>query len=458
MSRVREKKTDYRTEPPLRRAWFVTAADNDGNYPLAGHGCNVMPCRFAHSVRTIKEDGPQPITKTPGQRFAWVWTGRWIPPGTYFRALHLYGKWWASESSLAKMSLRAWDANTLPNRDWYRTRYGGVRLDSDDNVITLGIEDGAGADPEVGTGIYRFHPSGVLLLNAPLDNLNSAGGFDVDENDNVYVFGLDDLGLNIEAIEKYDSNFNSVWYYNKTGISGSGYIQNLMDVQCIRASGGLVVTGEWYTQLNAATSSPIKVIDDSANVIASYNPYASHNPFPNGHIGPGLYDRYVKAIDFGPDGQIIAGGDHCFSTSDPTYTGSLFSFDSSSIPPVWVSGTEEQGGVTALKVDGDHIYVAHSVGIAKYTLDGELVWHKSDWQIYGTHVAIDLDDAGNIYACGYPTVSGPLGRSGGFNMIKLDNDGNILFKFDIFSNQNDIAVNRSSQKFYTTGGEVEDYA
>ncbi|QDT26786.1 hypothetical protein Enr10x_20960 [Gimesia panareensis] len=453
----RNKKALYEPDQQVQRAWFMTAADDDGNYPLAGHGCNVMPCRYARSSKFNKTiEDPQPLVQAGGEVFEWVFTGRWVPPGTFLKAVKAWGRWWANESALAKMSLRAWDANSPPNREWYRTRYGGVKLDSNDDVVTLGIEDGAGADPEVGTGIYRFNPDGNLLLNAPLNNLISAVGFDVDENDNVYVIGTgpgeESVGADVTAIEKYDSSFSPGWYYNKTGISDSGFIQNLMNVQCVRASGGLVVTGEWYTQLNPATSNPIKVIDDSANVIAAYNPYASHNPYPNGPGGPGLYNCYVRAIDFGPGGQIIAGGSHCYSTSDPTYSGSLFSLGN------WAVGTPENGGVTDLKVDGDHIYVAHGTGIAKYTLDGELVWHKSDWQIYGTHVAIDLDDAGNIYACGSPTVIGPLGRTGGFNMIKLDNDGNILFKFDIFSNQNDIAVNRTNQKFYTTGGEVEDYA
>lgn len=461
MNRVRDYKTHYRTDPPIRRAWFVTAEDDDGNYPLSGHGCNVMPCRFAHSVRFTKEDGPQSLTKTPGERFAWVWTGRWIPPGTYFRALHLYGRWWANENSLAKMSLRGWDDSSPANREWYRNRFGGVKLNTNNDVFTMGAKDGTVVESE--TELYLFNPSGEVLQNEPLGQLISAGGFDVDENDNVYVFGTgpgeESVGVNVTGIEKYDSSFSPGWYYNKTGVAEGIGVYNIMGIRCVRAGGGLVVTGEWYTQLNPATSGPIKIIDDSGSLVTKMNPYAAHNPFPNGPIGPGNYDCFVQALDFAPGGLIIAGGSYCYATYDSSRAGSLFCLDPSQEDPlIWASGTIDQGGVTDLKVDGNHIYVTHSVGVAKYTLDGQLVWHMADWQTYGTHVAIDLDDAGNIYACGTPTVLGPLGRSGGFNMIKLDNDGNILFKLDIFSSQNDIAVNRSTQKFYTTGGEVEDYA
>tara|TARA_R110002167_G_scaffold61913_4_gene174899 strand:- start:3140 stop:4516 length:1377 start_codon:yes stop_codon:yes gene_type:complete len=455
----RVKKTLYRPDPPIRRAWFVTAEDDDGNYPLAGHGCNVMPCRYARSSTFPKEEGEQPLTQSAGQVFEWVWTGRWVPPGTFLRAIHLYGRWWANESCLALMSLRAWDTEEPPNREWYKSRFGGVKVDSDANVVTIGIIDD---DENPNQELYRFSPSGSLLKQSELGQLTSASLFDVDGNDNVYVVGTgpnESVPEGVTCIEKYDSSFNPGWFYNRIGLGGpTGGISYTLSANCIRASGGTIVTGGHTNALQPSTGSPLKVFDDGGNLVFATNPYAGHNPFPFGVTGPGLYDRYINAVELA-DGIILAGGSHSYNTSIPEYAGSLFAIDTSLDAPyiAWAWGTPEVGGVADMVVSGDHIYAALTTGVAKITLEGELVWHAADFETYGSHTAIDIDNDGNIYACGPPTGTGPLGRTGVFNMIKLDNDGNLIFKMDIFSNQNDIAVNRSNQKFYTTGGEVEDY-
>lgn len=466
----RNKKQLYEPTRPGQRAWFETAADDEGDYPEEGHGCNVMPCRYARKSKFSKVLGPleyvgKTLTQTGGNRFAWVYTGGWVPEGTFVKAIRVWDRWWADASCLAVMSLRKYSNAAPPIRQWFKRNFYRVRVDSNQDIYAiadndqykLGFDDRESS--EDGHSIYKYSAAGEKLLSAPFVRLGGRedvllGGpynFDLDSSDNLYIVGTDKNTSTLGVLEKYDSDLNQVWQYSDQGAnpSPSVFVSSLgVNTNSVKVTDDFVYVAGDYNHLTEVSGYPIKQFNHDGDLLKDFNPYI----FESG---------VIYSIDVDADGFIYAGGTFSDRVTDP---GNLFKIDpdtpnSSRREVVWSYELDDNflNGITAVKVIGDHVYVASQRnGVIKLTLDGAVVW-KIDATKLANPNAIDSDDDGNIYVTGGPDGSGSLGRTGVFNTWKIDPDGNIIFKHDVFSYQYDIAVNKSTQEFYTVGEPAEDY-
>ena len=483
---VRPKKTRYETDKPTERALFITAADGEGKYPLKGHGCNVMYCRFLRESK-IEEDNQvddliYDLTQSAGSdsRFALVYTGTWVPQGEIIKAHKRWGRWWGKWECRTLMSIRKFDAKrnlhwhyTIP--DVYRSDSDGaerdtptepldsvvlpgfvsVKVASDGNVFAL--HNWSDKDSTIDSPrLFKFDPYGNVLASVTIDQIREGRQLDLDADDNVYVGGTwiqtSPVGLSRFNLQKYDSDLN--------------LISIVDDGNAPFPINHLIVKGD---RLYVGTQ--------SQGIVAGYGYSLYENPtiwvydldlvLQRAIDMPGSTFSHVRGLAVDDAGNIYANGTFVNDIDTSTSYGHLQKFNSSG-DLQWFKtiGESTLPFYQPVHFRDDHIYVYASIDqtFRKYTLDGVEAWSvpiitwddpDNDYSYLLPYMrSIDSDADGNLYLAGthyeVSSVKLPL------NVHKISPDGEVIWKYEIRRTQHDIALNRETGEFYTVGEVVED--
>ncbi|QDT95565.1 NHL repeat-containing protein [Gimesia aquarii] len=492
---VRPKKQIYDPTPPTERATFITAKDDKGNYPLEGHGCNVMYCRYLSVNKHVKHPFLldfryiQTQTAKSDSRFALVYVGMWVPKGTIIEATKAWGRWWARIDCRTIQSIRKFDDDR--NKHWDYSLPGILRHASDFNPGELPDDFDAGdlqgfVSVKVGSNgdvyalhnwsmgfeaitprLVKFDPFGNELASVPVDQVREVRQLDLDADDNVYVGGTwiftSPMGQSRFNLQKFDSDLKLIKVV--TDADAPFPINHLVvkngRVYCATESQG-IINGYPYSLYENPF---VWVYDLELELQSTMKP-------------PSLTFSHARGVDVDDDGNIYVNGTLATElTSNGEQTGFHFGTVQKFTPGgqfAWslFQGENSTNNFYPIHYRQGHFYFYGPKKLYKYTTDAEFVWevpYKTwdednddgqqaffDSSAFAFHMtAIDSDADGNLFVTGFHQhYRNQLQFRK--NTQKISPQGEVLWKFESRRTQHDIAVDRATDHFYTVGLVVED--
>lgn len=334
-------------------------------------------------------------------------------------------------------------------------QFTGVAVDSENNIITSGLTNSAGAGDNDGL-IVKYDPLGELLWSRVLGGTgtDTFGGVAVDSTDNVIVVGSARISSsNRGLLAKYDPSGTLLWdrgfsAFNNPAFTGvavdsSNAIVTVGNVASISMAVGKFTTATgaitFYRTFNGASIESFNrvAIDSTNNIIAvgysnsgsaggsdcaigKYN--SSGTQLWLRRLGGSGFDQFSN-VAVNSSGDIFAVG-VSGSVVSGQFVGLLVKYNTSGTL-LWSrrSGTTDNPSAVVVDSNGDIVVVGVTGGnglVAKYNTSGTLLWARA---LVGaatlSSVAVDSDD--NIIATGRTSVAGAGGND--CLVVKLPTDG-----------------------------------
>ncbi len=305
----------------------------------------------------------------------------------------------------------------------------GVAISSDGSVYV--------ADPGYRV-IKKFTSNGGFLLEWEQDLIPGVGGdpigIAVDSEGNLYV-----IPQSTGTVRKFTSDGEFISEFNGTTLEPA-YLYAPIDVAVDR-------NGSVYTALQ---NSGVQKFDKDGNYVASISitkEGLSGFRYPRGiAVDPGGQVYVMDGEDnriqkFTGDGEFISHwsfanpGDASASDIATDNQGNIYvlwegvkkyTSEGAIIGSLKDGSGEEMIGVTAIAIDGSHVYVADYYRILKFTLDGSYVsqWAAGDTgQVSGRDIFVDdiaVDSEGRVYALGFFSNVVEVFSAEGAPLSKLD--------------------------------------
>jgi uncharacterized delta-60 repeat protein len=333
-------------------------------------------------------------------------------------------------------------------------QFTGVAVDSENNIITSGYTNSAGAGGYDGL-IVKYDPLGELLWSRVLGG--TANDFfrniAIDSTDNIIVAGSAIIPSERGLLAKYDPSGTLLWdrgfsAFNNPAFSGVAVDSNNAIVTVGNVASISMAVGKFTTATGAITfyrtfngvsvESFSGVAINSANeinavgfsfsnsagssdcVIGKYN--SSGTQLWLRRLGGSGFDQFFR-VAINSVNDIIAVGVSASVVSGQN-VGLLVKYNTSGTL-LWARRLGTTDSLSAVVVDsnGDIVVVGSTSGnglVAKYNTSGTLLWARALVGAVGlTAVAVDSDD--NIIATGRTSVAGAGGND--CLVVKLPTDG-----------------------------------
>lgn len=345
--------------------------------------------------------------------------------------------------------------NAIGVQQWYKTYDGtrptciasGLAVDQDDNVIISG-EWGSGANGDDIVTI-KYKPNGDTIWTRHYDDSRYASSewgreMLVDDSGNIYVAGLDNIGLsgpnsaNIGVIIKIDSAGNTVW---ERFIQEDSLDISLIDLWQIEidGSGNLYVGGSRSINGNSdiliAKYSPSGVQQwiHVYNGIIS-NAFSGMYTNSNGEsfiVGTNRAINKYLTLKYNTSGSLVWYNNYTPSEGSEAIGASIIANDSGNI---YITGYTKE-------YDGASFTSRLSLTTIKYNSAGAQIWassyiYQNAFSGYSKGRAITLDDQSNVFVHGYRYIEG-TSHSADRLLLKYSNaDGSIIAE-DVYDNSGD---------------------